>query len=253
MTRPLNGIYSSLADHRWFIRICVLLVLSTVSLAGLRADEAAPPTQQVATGFFVSDAGYLVTAHHVIAGLTDIKVVMSPRQVLRARTVKIDKGSDLALLKVDAITPFVYLSHSNGVPAGMDVITMGYPQVSVLGITTKVTRGIVNSERGMRDDPTSFQFSAEVQKGNSGGPLIGPGGMVVGVVRSKLDAIKMSKATSDLPQNVNFATKSSVLIKFLADTPGIPSTRRLNPRAQIDPVQLYDELRPAIVPVVADK
>ena len=39
MTRPLNGIYSSLADHRWFIRICVLLVLSTVSLAGLRADD----------------------------------------------------------------------------------------------------------------------------------------------------------------------------------------------------------------------
>ena len=34
----------------------------------------------------------------------------------------------------------------------MDVITMGYPQVSVLGITKKVTRGIVNSERGMRDD-----------------------------------------------------------------------------------------------------
>ena len=118
-----------------------------LSLAGLRADESAPTTHQVATGYFVSDAGYLVTAHHVIAGLTDIKVVMSPRQVLRARTVKIDEGSDLALLKVDAITPFVYLSHSNGVPAGMDVITMGYPQVSVLGITTKVTRGIVNSER----------------------------------------------------------------------------------------------------------
>ena len=253
MTRPLNLLYPSLTKHRWCIRTFALLILSVVGLGGLRADESAPPTQQVATGFFVSDAGYLVTAHHVIAGLTDIKVVMSPRQVLRARTVKIDKGSDLALLKVDAITPFVYLSHSNGVPAGMDVITMGYPQVSVLGITTKVTRGIVNSERGMRDDPTSFQFSAEVQKGNSGGPLIGPGGMVVGVVRSKLDAIKMSKATSDLPQNVNFATKSSVLIKFLADTPGIPSTRRLNPRAQIDPVQLYDELRPAIVPVVADK
>ena len=76
---------------------------------------------------------------------------------------------------------------------------------------------------------------------------------MVGVVRSKLDAIKMSQATSDLPQNVNFATKSSVLIQFLADTPGIPSTRRLNPRAEIDPVQLYEELRPAIVPVVADK
>ena len=231
------------------------LVLFVVSLAISAQGWSNQPTskQQVATGFFVSDAGYLVTAHHVIEGLTDIKVVMSPRQVLRARTIKVDEQSDLALLKVDAITPFVYLSHSNGVPAGMDVITMGYPQVSVLGITTKVTRGIVNSERGMRDDPGSFQFSAEVQKGNSGGPLIGPGGMVVGVVRSKLDAIKMSEATSDLPQNVNFATKSSVLIKFLEDTPGIPSTRRLNPREQINPVQLYDQLRPAIVPIVADQ
>lgn len=235
-------------------RICgVIFYLSLANVPDLIANEVPESKQQVATGFFVSDAGYLVTAHHVIADLPDIRVVMSPRRVLRAKTVKINKESDLALLKVDAITPFVYLSHSNGVPAGMDVITMGYPQVSVLGITTKITRGIVNSERGMRDDPTSFQFSAEVQKGNSGGPLIGPGGMVVGVVRSKLDALKMSRATSDLPQNVNFATKSSVLIKFLADTPGIPSTRRLNPRAEIDPVQLYEELRPAIVPVVADK
>ena len=208
--------------------------------------------QQVATGFFVSDAGFLVTAYHAIEGLPNIRVIISPRQVLTARTVKFDKEADLALLKVEAITPFLYLSHSNAVPAGMDVITMGYPQVNVLGITIKITRGIVNSGRGMRDDPNSFQFSAEVQKGNSGGPLVGPGGMVVGVVRSKLDAIKMSEATSDLPQNVNFATKSSVLIKFLADTPGIPSTRRLNPRAQIDPVQLYDELRTAIVPVVSD-
>ena len=232
-------------------RLVLLLAGLVVSATGWSSQ----PTnkQQVATGFFVSDAGYLITAHHVIEGLTDIKVVMSPRQVLRARTIKVDEQSDLALLKVDAITPFVYLSHSNGVPAGMDVITMGYPQVSVLGITTKVTRGIVNSERGMRDDSGSFQFSAEVQKGNSGGPLIGPGGMVVGVVRSKLDAIKMSEATSDLPQNVNFATKSSVLIKFLENTPGIPSTRRLNPREQINPVQLYDQLRPAIVPIVADQ
>lgn len=230
-----------------------VLVVSTFGLSESRANEPSGTTQQVATGFFVSDAGYLVTAHHAIEGLPDIKVVMSPRQVLRAQIIRVDQEADLALLKVNAITPFVYLSHSNAVPAGMDVITMGYPQVSVLGITTKVTRGIVNSGRGMRDDPNSFQFSAEVQKGNSGGPLIGPGGMVVGVVRSKLDAIKMSEATSDLPQNVNFATKSSVLIKFLADTPGIPSTRRLNPRAQIDPVQLYDELRPAIVPVVSGK
>ena len=230
--------------------VALFLALVACLATGAHANQR---KQQVATGFFVSDAGYLVTAYHAIEGLPDIRVVISPRQVLQARTIKFDQEADLALLKVDAITPFLYLSHSNAVPAGMDVVTMGYPQVSVLGITTKITRGIVNSGRGMRDDSNSFQFSAEVQKGNSGGPLIGPGGMVVGVVRSKLDALKMSEATSDLPQNVNFATKSSVLITFLAGTPGIPSTRRLNPRDQINPVQLYEELKPAIVPVVADQ
>ena len=186
---------STFTSRHILSRICgIAFYLSLAGVPDLIANELPESKQQVATGFFVSDAGYLVTAHHVIADFPDIRVVMSPRRVLRAKTVKINKESDLALLKVDAITPFVYLSHSNGVPAGMDVITMGYPQVSVLGITTKITRGIVNSERGMRDDPTSFQFSAEVQKGNSGGPLIGPGGMVVGVVRSKLDALKMSRS-----------------------------------------------------------
>ena len=71
MTRPLNPLYLLLTDRCRLIRLCVLHVLSMLSLAGLRADESAPSTQQVATGFFVSDAGYLVTAHHVIAGLTD--------------------------------------------------------------------------------------------------------------------------------------------------------------------------------------
>ena len=83
------------------------------------------------------------------------------------------------------------MSHSKGVPAGMDVVTIGYPQVAIQGLTPKITKGIVNSSTGLRDDKNSFQFSAEVQKGNSGGPLIGPGGTVVGVVQSKLDALKL--------------------------------------------------------------
>ena len=76
----------------------------------------------------------------------------------------------IGAFKVDAITPFVYLSHSNGVPAGMDVITMGYPQVSVLGITTKVTRGIVNSERGMREIRTLSSSAPRSRKGTQVAP-----------------------------------------------------------------------------------
>ena len=88
------------------------------------------------------------------------------------------RGSDLALLKVDAITPFVYLSHSNGVPAGMDVITMGHPQVSVLGITTR-SPGASLTASGECVTTQLNQFSAEVQKVTRAGPDR-TRGMVVG-------------------------------------------------------------------------
>ena len=118
------------------------------------------------------------------------------KQAIEAKVVKYDDQLDLALLKINSITPFVYLSHSKSVPAGMDVVTIGYPQVAFLGITPKITRGIVNSNTGLQDDKNSFQFSAEVQQGNSGGPLVAPGGTIVGVVQSKLDALKLSEKTN---------------------------------------------------------
>jgi S1-C subfamily serine protease len=54
-----------------------------------------------------------------------------------------------------------------------------------------------------------------VQSGNSGGPLLDMGGNVIGVVASKLDALKVAARGGDLPQNVNFAIKSSLLAYFL--------------------------------------
>ncbi len=211
------------------------------------ADE-----RSIATGFFVTDTGYIVTAYHVIANYKNINVLVDRRRLLKAEIVKTNSDLDLALLKIPSITPFVYLSHSKGVPAGMDVVTIGYPQVAIQGLTPKITKGIVNSSTGLRDDKNSFQFSAEVQKGNSGGPLIGPGGTVVGVVQSKLDALKISEKTNDLTQNVNFATKSAILLDFIRDTPGLPTTRPLQPEQPLKAIRIYLELENAIVPIISD-
>ena len=43
----------------------------------------------------------------------------------------------------------------------------------------------------------------------------------MGVVVGKLDALKMVKATGDIPQNVNFAIRSATLASFL-ETNRIP-------------------------------
>jgi S1-C subfamily serine protease len=58
-------------------------------------------------------------------------------------------------------------------------------------------------------------MTAPVQPGNSGGPLLDAGGNIVGVVVSKINALAVAKATGDIPQNINFAIKSSVAKNFL--------------------------------------
>ncbi len=60
-----------------------------------------------------------------------------------------------------------------------------------------------------------MQLSAPIQRGDSGGPVFDQAGNVIGVVVSKLDALKMATAAGDLPQNVNFAIRGEVMRKFL--------------------------------------
>ena len=60
-----------------------------------------------------------------------------------------------------------------------------------------------------------FQISAPVNPGNSGGPLIDDSGHIVGIVTSKLNALRIAKETGDIPQGANFAIKSSIIRIFL--------------------------------------
>ena len=67
---------------------------------------------------------------------------------------------------------------------------------------------------GLGDDPRAWQISVPVQTGNSGGPLLDESGNLVGVVVSKL-GLKAARVTGDLPQNVNYAVKSSYALALL--------------------------------------
>ena len=239
-----------------FIHVAFLIVFLLAIVfpqpRGIYANEN-QNKRSIATGFFITDTGYIVTSYHVIANYNKISVLLDKKRLYEAKLIRHDEKLDLALLKIKSITPFVYLSHSKGVPAGMEVVTIGYPQVAIQGLEPKITKGIVNSSKGLLDDLNSFQFSAEVQKGNSGGPLIGPGGTVVGVVQSKLDALAISEKTNDLTQNVNYSTKSSVLLDFIEGTPGLPTTRLLQPEQPLKAIRIYIELQSAIVPIIAEQ
>ena len=118
---------------------------------------------------------------------------------------------------------------------GETVIVVGYPLGGLLGSGPQVTTGNVSSLIGPGDDTRSLQFTAPTQAGNSGGPLLDGDGAVVGVVSSKLNALRVHEMTGDVPQNVNFAIKGMLARGFL-EAAGIECQSRLsgNARAAAD-------------------
>ncbi len=167
------------------------------------------------TGFFIAPGGYLVTNHHVIEDATDYAVRDHKGRFYQATVIARDSNRDLALLKVNGAFPTLKIASSESVSKGQRVLAVGYPQISIQGNESKVTDGIISSFSGLQNDDNWFQISVPIQGGNSGGPLVTESGGVVGVVVATANVARFYKLTGNLPQNVNYAIKSKVLLDFL--------------------------------------
>ncbi len=180
------------------------------------AGDSSPPKSS-GTGFFISSDGYLVTNYHVVEEAENYSV-RTRAGTLPATLVKADKTNDLALLKVSGTFAALPLA-TRPETLGQPVFTIGFPNPEVQGTQPKLTRGEISSLAGMQDDPRHFQISVPVQPGNSGGPLVDLNGNVVGIVSMRLGDLRALKMTGALPQNVNYAIKSSVLNHLLKSLP----------------------------------
>ena len=166
------------------------------------------------SGIIVSSSGHVLTAAHVVAGAERITVVTAEGSTAAA-VVRVDEFNDLAVLKLSG-GPYSALpvAPSRPIRLGQTVATIGFPNIGIQGFSPKVTRGEISSLNGAGDDPRSWQISAPVQAGNSGGPLLDENGNLVGVVQAKL-GLKAAAATGDLPQNVGYAVKSAYVLPLL--------------------------------------
>jgi S1-C subfamily serine protease len=104
---------------------------------------------------------------------------------------------------------------------GGTVATIGFPDIGLQGFAPKLAKGEIASLSGAGDDPRYFQISVPVQPGNSGGALVDDRGNVIGIVSAKLDASAALAVSGALPENVNYAIKSSLLLNFLESVPGV--------------------------------
>jgi S1-C subfamily serine protease len=172
------------------------------------------PSFSSGTGFFVNRDGYVLTNDHVVGECSAVAVVPDRGEPTIGRVVARDQANDLAILKTD-IKPAKVAAFRIGSRLGEPIAVFGYPLSDVLASSGNFTLGNVTATAGLRDDSRFVQVSAPVQSGNSGGPLLDHNGNYVGVVTAKLNALKVVAVAGDLPQNVNFAIKSSVAANFL--------------------------------------
>jgi len=174
------------------------------------------------TGFFITSGGFFVTNNHVIENATKIVVASRLRtRTFPARIVKSDASNDFALLKAEGIFSALPVASSNGVKIGAPVVSVGFPHIEMQGFSPKFSKGDVASLTGASDNPRFFQVSLPIQPGNSGGALVDTFGNVIGVVAAKLDKASALASSGELPENVNYAIKSSFLLDFLESIPDI--------------------------------
>ncbi|HTH52346.1 MAG TPA: trypsin-like peptidase domain-containing protein [Edaphobacter sp.] len=141
------------------------------------------PQQGQGSGFVLTKEGLILTNNHVIGNAQRLEVMLSDKHKYKAQVLAVDKGHDLALIKIDApnLTP-VTLADSRNLVVGQRVYAIGNP----FGLNGTMTRGIISamrSIRGPQGNPIedAIQTDAAVNPGNSGGPLLNSHGEVIGI------------------------------------------------------------------------
>jgi TPR repeat protein len=172
------------------------------------------------TAFFITEDGYLITNEHVAGNRAQVRLV-TEAGLISTRVVKVDAANDLALLKAEGKFAALPVVSSRTVKLGGMVATVGFPNIGLQGFAPKLAKGEIAALSGAQDDPRYFQISVPVQPGNSGGALVDERGNVVGVVAAKLNVAAAVATSGALPENVNYAVKSSLLLSFLESVPEV--------------------------------
>ena len=132
------------------------------------------------------DLGYIITNAHVIDRADEIKVFTKNGEEYDAEVLGSDKGTDLALIKIDSTEklPEIALGDSDSVRVGDSVVAIGAP----FGLSQTVTSGIISALGRPQMTADGFgemiQTDAAINPGNSGGALINLEGKLIGIPSS---------------------------------------------------------------------
>jgi S1-C subfamily serine protease len=240
----------SMFSHVWLKIVCftAATLLSVPALwADLSQEQVTVAKQATAlvllpnssgSAFCISDSGLFITSNHVVskAAAGSVTIVVNPagkeEKKYPAKVVRNFPESDLAVLKIDVDAPIVKLKLGDDAKLfeTQQLYAFGYPFGKMLATDDKslpsisVNIGRVTSLRMKAEKLDAIQLDAQVNPGNSGGPVIDEQGNVVGVIFGGV-----------LASGVNFATPVSVLKKAIevpvltVKAPAVTYEKRFDP------------------------
>ena len=138
------------------------------------------------TGFFLTADGYILTNRHVAAAGDKMIVRLADGTQKVAEKIIVDDEQDIAILKIqsDSPLPFIKIAAYDEPPIGTDVTVMGFPLGAMMGTNVKITRGVVTSIEEEKAE-CDVIVDAQVNPGNSGGPMIDHYGNLMALVAMK--------------------------------------------------------------------
>jgi S1-C subfamily serine protease len=152
-------------------------------------DAASCSRQVEGSGFFYAP-GKVMTNAHVVAGVAHPRVsIGGVGKAVTATVVLYDPKTDVAVLSVPGLTGRDLVFAGTAAP-GQDAVVAGFPEDGPYTLSAARIRGVENAEGPdiYQDSQVTRQIyavRAQVEPGNSGGPLLDLHGEVDGVVFAK--------------------------------------------------------------------
>lgn len=162
-------------------------VIDSIRPSIVRVMGEAPQCERLlqGTGFVVAP-DLILTNAHVVAGTSTVRLE-TVVGMADAAVVHYDPLDDVALLRTTdlPLAPMQWADHDAA--NGDDAVALGFPRSGPFTATpARVTESIVirgpDIYSETRHERRSYVLNADVQHGNSGGPLITPQGQVLGLV-----------------------------------------------------------------------
>lgn len=141
---------------------------------------------RVGSGFFIDPAGTVFTHTGIVMKSDDVKVSYDGRE-LPAKVLVADVRSGVAILKVDANSPFIPFGNSTELTVASPLVVIGYAEDKEACPGFGIVAAFDREYLGQFFSTTHIRASLPVQRGQGGAPVMNIRGEAVGMVVARLD------------------------------------------------------------------